>query len=197
MVDVKELVKKRNNIGQTIRERALKGKDAYDLVVEFNKLTQELIDNGRNVYLGSEWFKLENWGWKNGVRVYIGDTQAVKSNQVVEKREGYDKNNIYIKNNEEVEKKECYNVYMVGSGEFKQRQFIIDYLAENDIKEVFEDNYCANGRNEYEFQFESFVEKDKLNVIVNACQKMIMLIKNELDNALEAEIYIKKSKHFA
>jgi hypothetical protein len=197
MVDVKELVKKRNNIGQTIRERALKGKDAYDLVVEFNKLTQELIDNGRNVYLGSEWFKLENWGWKNGVRVYIGGTQAVKSNQVVEKREGYDKNTIYIKNNEEVEKKECYNVYMVGSGEFKQRQFIIDYLAENDIKEVFEDNYCSNGRNEYEFQFESFVEKDKLNVIINACQKMIMLIKNELDNALEAEIYIKKSKHFA
>ena len=113
MVDVKELVKKRNNIGQTIRERALKGKDAYDLVVEFNKLTQELIDNGRNVYLGSEWFKLENWGWKNGVRVYIGGTQAVKSDPVVEKREGYDKNNIYIKNNEEVEKKECYNVYMV------------------------------------------------------------------------------------
>lgn len=196
MVDVKELAKKRNNIGQTIRERVLKGKDAYDLVVEFNKLTQELIDNGRNVYLGSEWFKLENWGWKNGVRVYMGEKQAVKSTNIVEKREEYDKNNIYIKNNEDG-KKEYYNVYMVGSGEFKQRQFIIDYLAENDIKEVFEDNYCSNGRNEYEFQFESFMEKDKLNVIINACQKMITLIKNELDADLEAEIYIKKSKHLS
>lgn len=194
MVDVKELSKKRNNIRQTIRERVLKGKDAYDLVVEFNKLTQELIDNGRNVYLGSELFKLENWEWKDGARVYIGKKQAVKSTSIVKKRKGYDKNNIYIKNNEGG-KKECYNVYMVGSGEFKQRQFIIDYLAENDIKEVFEDNYCFNGRNEYEFQFESFMEEDKLNVIINACQKMIMLIKNELDADLEAEIYIKKSKH--
>lgn len=188
MVDVKELAKKRNNIGQTIRERVLKGKDAYDLVVEFNKLTQELIDNGRNVYLGSEWFKLENWGWENGVRVYIGKNQAVKSTSIVKKRKRCDKNN-------EEGNKKCYNVYMVGSGEFKQRQFIIDYLAENDIKEVFEDNYCFNGRNEYEFQFESFMEKDKLNVIINACQKMIMLIKNELDDDLEVEIYIKESKH--
>lgn len=79
--EIKNFKAKRVNLSLKIREWVKKNKNAYNLVVEYNNLTDLLKKMGCDVSIQTEWLKLENW--KNSGKYYYlrNDTQPVKTSK--------------------------------------------------------------------------------------------------------------------
>lgn len=59
--EIDVLKRKRGFLSLKIRKYVLKNKNAYQFVVEYNEMTNKLINMGRKVAIQTEHLKLENW----------------------------------------------------------------------------------------------------------------------------------------
>lgn len=60
-MEIDILKRKRRSLSLKIKDYVLKNKNAYDLVVKYNEMTNELINFGRKVTIQKDYLKLENW----------------------------------------------------------------------------------------------------------------------------------------
>lgn len=59
--EIKDIKKRRERLSIKIREYVYKNKNAYELVVEYNNLTTQLVQMGCKVSIQTEHLKLDNW----------------------------------------------------------------------------------------------------------------------------------------
>lgn len=60
--DIKKIESRRFNLKIKIRKYILENKNAYDLVLEYHDLTNQLYKSGKNVSIKADYLQLENWG---------------------------------------------------------------------------------------------------------------------------------------
>lgn len=63
--EINSLMTKRANLATKIREWYNKGKNARDLAFQYENITNKLQELGKNVYIGTDYYKVEYWDAKS------------------------------------------------------------------------------------------------------------------------------------
>lgn len=184
--EIEALVKKRNNLNLKVKEWVKKNKNAYQLVVEFESLTNVLKAAGRNVAIQSECLKIENWE-KGGKYYHLREELQVQPTIIQKEQNTKPSNNSYVLNLSWTE--------LFQSSEPKPIKMIQDFLSKLGLKETEKDINNNGLVVEHTIKYEYNGSDDAFNVLKAGSQFILDTFSKSDYEKFNIAIYGKKQNY--
>lgn len=194
--EIKKLQNRRTNLATKIKEWKSKGKNARELAVRYEELTNKLRDIGKNVHISAECLTVEYWD-KFYLNVQPINTGTIKECKIKSEKEYVAHKDIEKEIDDKIKDINYYSICL--AWECKDIQESPNHIGVikncfNDLglKEISDEYYQMGSCVEHMTKYRFIGDDNSFNIVKTFAQSALDSITNLDDNKNNASIFGKK-----